>query len=229
MLGSRRKARLRDRARRAAVRAFHKADARLPLGELARGVMRKVFPDHWSFLLGELALYGFLVLLLTGVYLTFFFEPSMSEGPYQGSYAPLRGVPMSRAYLSTLRISFDVRGGLLIRQTHHWAAILFLAAIGAHMLRVFLTGAFRRPREANWTIGVTLFLLSLLEGFCGYSLPDDLLSGTGLRIAQGIVLSVPVVAATSACSSSVASSRATTSCPGSTRCTSCWSPACSWD
>ncbi|MEV6686983.1 cytochrome b N-terminal domain-containing protein [Streptomyces sp. NPDC051130] len=192
MLGSRRKARLRDRARRAAVRDFHKADARLPLGELARGVVRKVFPDHWSFLLGELALYSFLVLLLTGVYLTFFFEPSMSESPYRGSYAPLRGVRMSQAYLSTLRISFDVRGGLLIRQTHHWAAVLFLAAIGAHMLRVFLTGAFRRPREANWTIGVTLFMLSLLEGFCGYSLPDDLLSGTGLRIAQGIVLSVPV-------------------------------------
>ncbi|MEU6890509.1 ubiquinol-cytochrome c reductase cytochrome b subunit [Streptomyces sp. NPDC046557] len=193
MLGSRRRARPLDRARRAAVRGAHRADARLPLGELARGVLRKVFPDHWSFLLGELALYSFLVLLLTGVYLTFFFDPSTAESAYRGTYAPLRGVRMSQAYLSTLRISFDVRGGLLIRQTHHWAAILFLSAIGAHMLRVFLTGAFRRPREANWTIGVTLFLLALLEGFCGYSLPDDLLSGTGLRIAQGIVLSVPVV------------------------------------
>ncbi|MGW7103225.1 cytochrome bc1 complex cytochrome b subunit [Streptomyces sp. NPDC054838] len=192
MLGSRRRTRPRDRARRAAVRGAHRADARLPLAELARGTLRKVFPDHWSFLLGELALYSFLVLLLTGVYLSFFFEPSMTESAYRGSYAPLYGVRMSRAYLSTLRISFDVRGGLLIRQTHHWAAILFLAAIGSHMLRVFLTGAFRRPREANWVVGVTLFLLSLLEGFCGYSLPDDLLSGTGLRIAQGIVLSVPV-------------------------------------
>ncbi|MFE2165987.1 cytochrome bc complex cytochrome b subunit [Streptomyces sp. NPDC059447] len=187
MLGSTRK------ARRAAVRGFEALDARLPLSEPARSGVRKVFPDHWSFLLGELALYSFVVLLLTGVYLTFFFDPSMREAVYRGPYAPLQGVPMSQAYLSTLRISFEVRGGLLIRQMHHWAALLFVSAIGVHMLRVFLTGAFRRPRELNWTIGVTLFLLALLEGFAGYSLPDDLLSGTGLRIAQGIMLSVPVV------------------------------------
>ncbi|MFE2325858.1 cytochrome bc complex cytochrome b subunit [Streptomyces sp. NPDC059385] len=187
MLGSTRK------ARRAAVRGFEALDARLPLSEPARNGVRKVFPDHWSFLLGELALYSFVVLLLTGVYLTFFFDPSMREAVYRGPYAPLQGVPMSQAYLSTLRISFEVRGGLLIRQMHHWAALLFVSAIGVHMLRVFLTGAFRRPRELNWTIGVTLFLLALLEGFAGYSLPDDLLSGTGLRIAQGIMLSVPVV------------------------------------
>ncbi|MEU2393842.1 ubiquinol-cytochrome c reductase cytochrome b subunit [Streptomyces sp. NPDC007369] len=168
-------------------------DARLPLAELTRSVLRKVFPDHWSFLLGEIALYSFVVLLLTGVYLTFFFDPSMDEQVYRGSYEPLQGVLMTRAFDSTLRISFDVRGGLLVRQMHHWAAIVFVAAIGVHMLRVFLTGAFRRPRELNWTIGVTLFLLALLEGFAGYSLPDDLLSGTGLRIAQGIMLSVPVV------------------------------------
>ncbi|MFI8499804.1 cytochrome bc complex cytochrome b subunit [Streptomyces sp. NPDC085524] len=187
MLGSTRK------ARRAAARGVEGLDARLPLSELARTGVRKVFPDHWSFLLGELALYSFVVLLLTGVFLTFFFDPSMQESVYRGPYRPLQGVPMSQAYLSTLRISFEVRGGLLIRQIHHWAALLFVAAIGVHMLRVFLTGAFRRPRELNWTIGVTLFLLALLEGFAGYSLPDDLLSGTGLRIAQGIMLSVPVV------------------------------------
>ncbi|AZM90889.1 ubiquinol-cytochrome c reductase cytochrome b subunit [Streptomyces sp. W1SF4] len=176
-----------------AARAAGALDERLPLAELTRGALRKVFPDHWSFLLGELALYSFAVLLLTGVYLSLFFDPSMRETPYQGSYEPLHGVLMSQAYLSTLRISFDVRGGLLIRQIHHWAAIVFLAAIGAHMLRVFLTGAFRRPRELNWVIGVTLFLLAMLEGFAGYSLPDDLLSGTGLRIAQGVMLSVPVI------------------------------------
>ncbi|MFJ8013414.1 cytochrome bc complex cytochrome b subunit [Streptomyces sp. NPDC096339] len=176
-----------------AARGAEALDARLPLSELARTGVRKVFPDHWSFLLGELALYSFVVLLLTGVYLTFFFDPSMTETVYRGPYEPLQGVPMSQAYLSTLRISFEVRGGLLIRQMHHWAALLFVSAIGVHMLRVFLTGAFRRPRELNWTIGVTLFLLALLEGFAGYSLPDDLLSGTGLRIAQGIMLSVPLV------------------------------------
>ncbi|MGW4683851.1 cytochrome bc1 complex cytochrome b subunit [Streptomyces sp. NPDC004244] len=181
------------RAGRAVVGGAEALDARLPLAELTRSVLRKAFPDHWSFLLGEIALYAFVVLLLTGVYLTFFFDPSMAEEVYRGSYEPLQGVPMSRAYASTLQISFDVRGGLLVRQMHHWAAIVFVAAIGVHMLRVFLTGAFRRPRELNWTIGVTLFMLALLEGFAGYSLPDDLLSGTGLRIAQGIMLSVPVV------------------------------------
>ncbi|MEU3722026.1 cytochrome b N-terminal domain-containing protein [Streptomyces sp. NPDC031705] len=184
MPGSKRRAR--------AVRGAQALDERLPLAELTRGTLRKAFPDHWSFLLGELALYSFVVLLLTGVYLALFFDPSMRETPYRGSYEPLRGVLMSQAYLSTLRISFDVRGGLLIRQIHHWAAIVFLASIGAHMLRVFLTGAFRRPREVNWLIGVTLFMLAMLEGFAGYSLPDDLLSGTGLRIAQGVLLSVPV-------------------------------------
>ncbi|MFJ9582264.1 cytochrome bc complex cytochrome b subunit [Streptomyces acidicola] len=159
----------------------------------AGGLLRKAFPHHWSFFLGEIALYSLVVLVLTGVYLTFFFKPSMGQVIYDGSYVPLRGVPMSEAFDSTLSISFDIRGGLLIRQTHHWAALVFVAAIGLHLLRIFFTGAFRRPREANWVIGVTLFMLSLAEGFAGYSLPDDLLSGTGLRIAQGIMLSIPVV------------------------------------
>ncbi|MBV2155418.1 cytochrome bc complex cytochrome b subunit [Kitasatospora sp. SUK 42] len=156
-------------------------------------MLRKVFPDHWSFLLGELALYSFVVLLLTGVYLTFFFRPSMSEVVYDGSYLPLRGVRLSGAYASTLDISFDVRGGLMVRQIHHWSALLFVSAISVHLLRVFFTGAFRRPRELNWVIGVTLFNLALLEGFSGYSLPDDTLSGTGLRIAEGVLLSVPLL------------------------------------
>ncbi len=168
-------------------------DQRLPVTSAGREFLRKSFPDHWSFLLGELALYSLLVLVLTGVYLTLFFHPDMTERPYTGSYAPLRGTMTTDAYASVLHISFDVRGGLLIRQLHHWASLVFVAAIGVHLLRIFLTGAFQRPREINWTVGVTLFLLALLEGFCGYSLPDDLLSGTGLRTSQGIVLSIPVV------------------------------------
>ncbi|MFI1532919.1 cytochrome bc1 complex cytochrome b subunit [Streptomyces anandii] len=168
-------------------------DKRLPLGLAGKKFLRKAFPDHWSFLLGEIALYSLLVLVLTGTFLSFFFHPDMTERPYTGSYAPLRGVPVSEAFASVLHISFDIRGGLLLRQMHHWAALVFVAAIGVHLLRIFLTGAFRRPREVNWTIGVTLFGLALLEGFCGYSLPDDLLSGTGLRTAQGIMLSIPVV------------------------------------
>ncbi|MFI6284575.1 cytochrome bc complex cytochrome b subunit [Streptomyces sp. NPDC051018] len=178
--------------RRRGERVADWADGRMPLYEAARTALRKAFPDHWSFLLGELALYSFAVLVLTGVFLTFFFDPSMVQTVYTGSYRPLQGVLMSQAYLTTLELSFDVRGGLLVRQIHHWAALVFVAAIAVHLLRVFLTGAFRRPREANWAIGVTMFLLAMLEGFAGYSLPDDLLSGTGLRTAQGIMLSVPV-------------------------------------
>ncbi|MFF9405266.1 cytochrome bc complex cytochrome b subunit [Streptomyces anandii] len=192
MLLRKRRARASARARHAAERATDYLDGRLPVSE-GGGLLRKAFPEYWSFLLGEIALYSFVVLLLTGVWLTLFFHPAMTEAVYNGSYTPLDGIRMSDAYRSTLHISFDVRGGLLIRQLHHWAALVFLAAIGVHLLRVFFTGAFRRPREINWMIGVTLFLLALAEGFAGYSLPDDLLSGTGLRIAQGIMLSVPVV------------------------------------
>jgi ubiquinol-cytochrome c reductase cytochrome b subunit len=168
-------------------------DDRLALAGGLKKNIRKVFPDHWSFLLGEIALYSFIILLLTGVFLTFFYDPSVKEVQYNGSYVPLKGVTMTQAFASTLNISFDVRGGLLIRQIHHWSALLFIAAIGVHMCRVFFTGAFRKPRELNWTIGVGLLTVSLLEGFAGYSLPDDLLSGTGLRIAFSIVESIPVV------------------------------------
>jgi ubiquinol-cytochrome c reductase cytochrome b subunit len=153
----------------------------------------KVFPDHWSFMLGEIALYSFIVVLLTGVFLTLWFKPSMAEAIYDGSYVPLKGIPMSEAYSSTLDISFDVRGGLLLRQMHHWGALIFIAAMAVHMFRVFFTGAFRKPREFNWLIGVVLTTLGLLAGFSGYSLPDDLLSGTGLQIARGIVQAIPIV------------------------------------
>src|SRR3954463_8757747 len=168
-------------------------DERLGLAKVGKITMRKVFPDHWSFLLGEIALYSFIILLLTGVFLTFFFDPSVKVVTYNGSYVPLKGVEMTQAYASTLNISFDVRGGMIIRQIHHWSALIFVASIGVHMCRVFFTGAFRKPREINWTIGVILLTLALLEGFAGYSLPDDLLSGSGLRIAFSIVESIPIV------------------------------------
>ncbi len=169
------------------------ADERLGLASLAKKNIRKVFPDHWSFMLGEIALWSFVVLLLTGTFLTLWFKPSMGEVTYMGSYDQLRGVTMSEAYASTLHISFDVRGGLLMRQMHHWSAMLFVAAMFVHMIRVFVTGAFRKPREVNWMIGGLLLMLGILNGFSGYSLPDDLLSGTGLRIAQGLMQSIPVV------------------------------------
>ncbi len=168
-------------------------DDRLGNSSFLRRSLNKVFPDHWSFMLGEIALYSFIVILLTGVYLTLWFKPSMIEVVYDGSYAPLKGVKMSESMASTLDISFDVRGGLLIRQIHHMAALFFVAAIAIHMMRVFFTGAFRKPREMNWVIGVVLFLLAIAAGFSGYSLPDDLLSGTGLRITQGIIQASPVI------------------------------------
>jgi ubiquinol-cytochrome c reductase cytochrome b subunit len=155
--------------------------------------LTKVFPDHWSFLLGEIALYSFVILLLSGTYLTFWFDPSQREVIYDGSYEPLAGVEMSAAYASTLDISFEIRGGLLMRQIHHWSALIFMAAIVVHLMRVFFTGAFRKPREFNWIIGVGLLTLGIVEGFLGYSLPDDLLSGTGVRIAQAIIQALPVV------------------------------------
>ncbi|GII26875.1 cytochrome bc1 complex cytochrome b subunit [Planotetraspora mira] len=168
-------------------------DDRIGAGSFLKRNMRKIFPDHWSFLLGEIALYSFIILLLTGTFLTFWFKPSMGEVVYSGSYQPLVGVKMSEAYASALNISFDVRGGLLIRQIHHWAALLFIAGMMVHMLRVFFTGAYRKPRELNWLIGVGLLSLALLEGLTGYSLPDDLLSGAGLRITEGVMLGIPVV------------------------------------
>jgi ubiquinol-cytochrome c reductase cytochrome b subunit len=169
------------------------ADDRLGLGTAMKKQVRKVFPDHWSFMLGEIALWSFVVLLLTGVFLTLWFTPSMGEVQYNGSYDQLRGVQMSEAYASSLKLSFDVRGGLLMRQMHHWAAMLFVAAMMIHLLRVFFTGAHRKPRELNWVIGSLLLLLGTLEGFTGYSLPDDLLSGTGIRAADGFMKSMPVV------------------------------------
>ncbi|MCL2581786.1 MAG: cytochrome bc complex cytochrome b subunit [Streptosporangiales bacterium] len=158
-----------------------------------RVLMRKVFPDHWSFMLGEIALWSFVILLLTGTYLALFFVPSMQDVVYHGSYAKLNGITMSQAYESTLRISFDIRGGLLVRQIHHWAANLFMVAIFAHMLRVFFTGAYRKPRELNWLIGLGMLAMGMLEGLFGYSLPDDQLSGAGLRIFGGVLQGIPIV------------------------------------
>ncbi len=168
-------------------------DERLGIAKGGRVLLDKIFPDHWSFMLGEIALYSFVVLLATGVFLALFFVPSASQVIYHGPYAPLRGQRVSEAFSSTVNISFSVRGGLLIRQMHHWAADIFVGSIIVHMARIFFTGAFRKPRELNWTIGILMFVLAVLEGFIGYSLPDDLISGTGLRIGYSIAESQPFI------------------------------------
>ncbi|MFW6186419.1 MAG: cytochrome b [Actinomycetota bacterium] len=170
-------------------------DTRVGMSPMVKEFGRKIFPDHWSFMFGEVALYTFVILLLSGTFLALWFDPSMAAMEYEGSYVPMQGVEMSAAYASSLDISFDIRGGLFLRQLHHWSALVFAAAVSVHMLRVFFTGAFRRPRELNWLVGVALFLLAIAAGFSGYSLPDDVLSGNGLRIADAILKAMPIVGA----------------------------------
>ncbi len=174
-------------------RAVQSLDERSGASPFFVKALRYLFPDHWSFLLGEVALYAFIVLVGTGVYLTFFFEPSLASTTYTGAYGPLHGVEMSQAYKSAVDISYEVKAGLLIRQTHHWAANVFVAAMVIHLMRIFFTGAFRKPRELTWILGLTILFTSLLEGYLGYSMIDDLLSGMGLAIGYGVALSLPLI------------------------------------
>ena len=176
-----------------AGKVLNELDDRLGIAKGGRSLLDKIFPDHWSFMLGEIALYSFFVLLATGIFLTLYFVPSQQSVVYWGSYAPLRGQHVSAAFASTIDITFKVRCGLLMRQMHHWACDIFVGAIVVHMARVFFTGAFRKPRELNYSIGLILLILAIGNGFVGYSLPDDLVSGTGLRIAFSITESVPLV------------------------------------
>ncbi len=180
-------------ARTTAGKITNFVDTRVGMSGIVREFGRKIFPDHWTFMFGEVAMYSLIILILSGTFLTLWFNPSMASVTYDGTYLPLKGVHMSAAYSSALDISFDVRGGLLLRQIHHWAALLFMTALTIHMLRVFFTGAFRRPRELNWVVGCCLWLLGIFAGFTGYSLPDDVLSGNGLRIVDGIMKAIPLV------------------------------------
>ena len=170
-------------------------DRRSGTAPLLRKTLRYLFPDHWSFLLGEVALYAFVVLVATGVYLTFFYENSTAQVVYHGPYVPLQGQEMTQAYRSVVDISTTVKAGLLIRQTHHWAADIFIAAIVIHLIRIFFTGAYRKPRELTYWLGLTILIVSLLEGYLGYSLADDLLSGMGLAIGYAVAVSIPFVGA----------------------------------
>ncbi|MGC5627104.1 cytochrome b [Georgenia sp. Z1344] len=181
--------------RTAAGKAGVMLDERVGGAKLVKEFARKLFPDHWSFLLGEIALYSFITLIITGIFLTMFFVPSMGHTVYPEDALPvtMQGVEMSEAFRSTVYMSFEVKGGLLMRQIHHWAALLFMASIVTHMFRIFFTGAFRKPREINWLVGFGLMILGLLAGFSGYSLPDDVLSGNGLRIADGVAKSIPII------------------------------------
>ncbi len=176
-----------------AWRVADSLDRRLRLAGFFRRALNHVFPDHWSFMLGEIALYSFVILVITGTFLAMFYTSGSELLPYHGSYHPLSGVKAGADFQSVVHISFDVRAGLLIRQMHHWAALIFVAAIVVHLARIFFTAAYRRPREINWIIGLTLLIFALVNGYLGYSIAGDLLSGAGLRIAYSILLSVPVI------------------------------------
>jgi ubiquinol-cytochrome c reductase cytochrome b subunit len=166
-------------------------DERVGAAKPLKAVLRYVFPDHWSFLLGELALYCFVMLVATGIFLAVMFQPGDAPVVWHGPYAPLDGETVSTSYGSALDLSFKVPAGLLFRQTHHWAALLFVAAITMHLLRIVYTGAFRKPRELNHLVGVTILTIALIEGFAGYSLLDDLISGMGIAIGYSAALSIP--------------------------------------
>ncbi|HEX6325688.1 MAG TPA: cytochrome bc complex cytochrome b subunit [Jiangellaceae bacterium] len=168
-------------------------DRRIATSRWGKRDAGRALPDHWSFWLGHIALFSFVVVLLSGVFLTLWFEPSMTPVTYDGGYAPLQGVVVSEAYASTLELSFEVRGGLLMRQVHYWATHVFIAATSVHLLRVFFTGAFRGPRKLNWLVGLGLLVLGIVGGYTGHGLPDDLLSGTGLRVVEGGIVAIPIV------------------------------------
>jgi ubiquinol-cytochrome c reductase cytochrome b subunit len=165
-----------DRAARPVrLRLLRWLDEQLGVVTLARAAFRRVFPDHWSFLLGQIALFSFVVIVLSGIYLTFFFTPDSRQTVYDGPYAPLHGARVSATFDSVMRLSFEVRAGLLMRQAHHWAALVFVAAIVVHL------------------IGFVLLLLAIADGLTGYTLPDDLLSGISLRIIYSAALGIPVI------------------------------------
>lgn len=168
-------------------------DERLHLRTDARKTANKVFPSNWSFLLGEVALFSLVILVLTGVFLTFFYRPNVEMVTYTGSNPVFAGRELPAAFESIVRLSSDVNGGLLFRRLHRGASHLFIATVVLHMLRILLTGAFRKPREINYFVGIGLLTLSFFAGFTGYSLPYDSLAGTGIRIAYTELLSLPLI------------------------------------
>jgi ubiquinol-cytochrome c reductase cytochrome b subunit len=159
----------------------------------ARDALRRDPDDRWAAVFGRIAGYSFAVAAVTGILLLPFFRPSMATVTYRGSYAPLDGVAVSRAFRSVLGITFNVRGGLLVRQVHHWSAGVFVAAVCLRLLRVFFRGRFSGRALARWLIWVALLPLGMLAAYTGTILPDDGLSGGSLSVITGVLLSVPVI------------------------------------
>jgi cytochrome b-561 len=181
-----------DRATEAARGAYGWLDARLGLQE-EQSFLGKAFPAEDSFLLGEVALFCFVLLVLTGIFLGMFFEPSTTKAEYDGSVSEYQGEELPESYVSVLNITYDVPFGMFIRRLHHWAAHLFVASIGLHMLRVFFTGAYRNPREPNWVVGTALAALAMGAAYTGYALPFDEFASTATGIGYNLASSVPLV------------------------------------
>jgi len=150
-------------------------------------------PLHWTNLFGVITIAGVAVLFVTGVVLMVVYVPSSEAVVYRGPYVPLGGVTVSRAFDSVMRVSFEVPGGLLLRQLHHWAALMVPASVLIQLLVMYFTGGFRRPRRGSWLMLFLLLIVVLAGGWSGYALPDDMLSGSGLRIVEGITLGIPVI------------------------------------
>ena len=160
---------------------------------LVPDALRRDPEDRWAAAFGRIAVYSFIVALISGVLLLPFFRPSMATVVYHGSYSKLDGATMSHAYQSVLAISFDVRGGLLIRQVHHWSADLFVAAAILRLLRAFFRGRFSGRGRPDWLIWVALLPVGMLAAYTGTILPDDMLSGGSLSVITGVLLSLPLV------------------------------------
>ncbi|MEF8822179.1 MAG: cytochrome bc complex cytochrome b subunit [Halovenus sp.] len=170
-------------------------DDRLDL-EGGRSILGKAFPAEDSFLLGEVALFCFVLLVLSGMFLGFFYEPSISNVEYEGSVAEYQGEEMPESYVSVLNITYDVPFGMLLRRMHHWAAHLMVASMALHMLRVFFTGAYRNPRELNWVVGTALAGATMFAAYTGYALPFDEFASTAVGIGYNVALSIPIIGET---------------------------------
>lgn len=168
-------------------------DERLHIGRFRRRFLTKAFPVHDSYILGELALFSFATLVITGVFLALFYIPSTSKVIYDGALLNYRGKSLPEAFASVIYITYDLPMGMLIRQVHHWAANIFIASISLHMLRVLFTGAYRKPREVNWIIGIVLINLAIVSAFSGYTLPYDQFAATAATIGYNVFSSPPIV------------------------------------
>jgi quinol-cytochrome oxidoreductase complex cytochrome b subunit len=131
---------------------------------------------NYTWGMGGMTFYLFLVLTITGVLLMFYYHPSKGQ-----------------AYRDIVYLMNDVPFGRLLRNMHRWAAHLMIIAVWLHMFRVFLTGSYKKPREFNWCVGVVLLVLTLLLSFTGYLLPDDQLGFWAVTVGTNMARATPLL------------------------------------